>query len=250
MSVVKEIMKLLPGQKISYYADSAHCPYGKKTPEYIQGRARTITDILLKDGADIIVIACNTATAAAVTTLREEYPSTHFIGMEPAVKPAAHNTLTGVVGILATQGTLSGDKYQNTRDRFAGQSTIVEHAGEGFVELVESNNTEGPEAEATVRHSLEPLIKAGADQIVLGCTHYPFLKKTIAKVAEELAPERKITIIDPAPAIARHLREIMTEEGISLEDNYHKDIIRSSDPAKQPEVEDIYKRILYSLKSF
>ena len=214
LSVFREIRKVLPDQSYVYYSDNAHCPYGEKTREYIIDRARTITRFLLEKGCEIIVAACNTATAAAIATLREEFP-VKFIGMEPAIKPAAQATKTGVVGVLATAGTLRATKYIDTRARWAQNVRIVEHIGQGFVELVEKGITTGPEAESTVRTSLMPLLDAGADMIVLGCTHYPFLSETISKIAAEAYPEREIKIIDPAPAVARHLIEVMTEEGIS-----------------------------------
>lgn len=214
LSVFREIRKVLPEQSYVYYSDNAHCPYGEKTREYIIDRARAITRFLLEKGCEIIVVACNTATAAAIATLRDEFP-VKFIGMEPAIKPAAQATKTGVVGVLATAGTLRATKYIDTRARWAQNVQIVEHIGQGFVELVEKGLTTGPETESTVRNSLMPLLDAGADMIVLGCTHYPFLSETISKVAAEAYPEREIKIIDPAPAVARHLIEVMTEEGIS-----------------------------------
>lgn len=214
LSVFREIRKVLPEQSYIYYSDSAHCPYGEKSQEYIIDRAREITRFLLNKGAEIIVVACNTATAAAIATLRQEFP-VKFIGMEPAIKPAASQTKTGVVGVLATAGTLKADKYQSTRERWGDDVQIVEQVGKGFVELVEKGMTEGREAEETVGVCIEPLLDAGADTIVLGCTHYPFLSKTISKVAERLVPGRAVTIIDPAPAVARHLMEVMDEEGIN-----------------------------------
>lgn len=215
LSVFREIRKILPEQSYIYYSDSAHCPYGEKSQEYIIDRAREITRFLLDKGAEIIVVACNTATAAAISTLREEFP-VKFIGMEPAIKPAASQTKTGVVGVLATAGTLKADKYQSTRERWGDDIQIVEQVGKGFVELVEKGLTEGREAEDTVGVCVEPLLDAGADTIVLGCTHYPFLSQTIRKVSEKLVPGRVITIIDPAPAVARHLVEVMEECGIEI----------------------------------
>ncbi len=214
LSVFREIRKLLPEESYIYYSDNAHCPYGEKSREYIIGRARFITGFLLEKGADIIIVACNTATAAAIATLRKEYPEVPFIGMEPAIKPAVRKTVSGVVGVLATAGTLKADKYLNTREKWAEGVRIEEHIGQGFVELVESGKTHGPEADEVVRESLKPLLDKDADVIVLGCTHYPFLSETIAKVAEELHPERNLTILDPAPAVARHLLEIMKQEGL------------------------------------
>ena len=205
LSVLREILRVLPEERFVYYADNANCPYGEKTPEFIQSRCRAITEYLLSRGARIIVVACNTATAAAITTLRNEYP-VRFIGMEPAVKPAALSSKTGVIGILATAGTLKGIKYLTTKGIYEDDVKIVEHVGRGFVELVENGILDGPQAEETVRKSLQPLLDAGADRIVLGCTHYPFLRDVIQRVA---GPD--VQIIDPAPAVARHLIEVMRE---------------------------------------
>ena len=214
LSVFREIRKLLPEQGYIYYSDSAHCPYGEKSKEYIIDRARSITRRLMGMGAEIVVVACNTATAAAISTLRKEFPI-RFIGMEPAIKPAAALTKTGVVGVLATAGTLKAEKYLDTREKWAQSITVVEHIGEGFVELVEKGQTSGAEAEAVVQNSLVPLLEAGADTIVLGCTHYPFLADTIKKVAAAHGADgNSFHLIDPAPAVARHLLEVMEAEGI------------------------------------
>ena len=214
LSVFREIRKLLPEQSYIYYSDSAHCPYGDKSKEYIIDRARSITRRLMGMGAEIVVVACNTATAAAISTLRKEFPI-KFIGMEPAIKPAAALTKTGVVGVLATAGTLKAEKYLDTREKWAQSITVVEHTGEGFVELVEKGQTSGAEAEAVVQNSLVPLLEAGADTIVLGCTHYPFLADTIKKVATAHGADgNSFHLIDPAPAVARHLLEVMEAEGI------------------------------------
>ena len=220
LSVFREIRKLLPEERYIYYSDNAHCPYGEKSREYIIDRACEITRLLLSEGADIIVVACNTATAAAIATLREEF-QIRFIGMEPAVKPAAMSTKTGVVGVLATAGTLKADKYLNTREKWAEGVKIAEHVGQGFVELVEKGCTCGPEAEGVVTESLKPLLDEGADRIVLGCTHYPFLSETISKTAAIIAPERDIKIIDPAPAVAKHLLEIMKENRLIKKDGFN-----------------------------
>jgi len=228
LSVFREIRKLLPEERYVYFSDNAHCPYGEKPKEYIIGRARTITDFMLQEGADIIVVACNTATAAAIKTLRAEY-SISFIGMEPAVKPAAAITRTGVIGVLATAGTLKADKYLSTKGLHAEDVTVVEHIGQGFVELVENGITTGPKAEAIIMESLEPLLDAGADTIVLGCTHYPFLKDTIVKVASALTPDRNVTVIDPAPAVARHLHEVMERDNIIKREGYSLSLHASGD---------------------
>lgn len=229
LSVLKEITRLLPEAEYIYYSDNAHCPYGEKSPEYIQDRARAITERLLKEGADVIVVACNTATAAAISVLRSEYSDASsqevrdrvqkltggrhdhicFIGMEPAVKPAALGTRTGVVGVLATAGTLKGSKYLKTKESVDDQVNVFEHVGRGFVELVEEGRLSGCEAEDVVKASLGPLLSAGADIIVLGCTHYPFLLPVLQKVA---GPD--IRFIDPAPAVARQLVHVLERDGI------------------------------------
>ena len=179
---MREIRKVLPSERYIYYSDNAHCPYGEKSAEYIQERARVITRLLLDRGADVIVVACNTATGAAIATLRAEF-DVPFIGMEPAVKPAALGTRSGVIGVLATAGTLKASKYLNTKGQFQDNVRIEEHVGEGFVQLVERGELDGPEAERVVRASLQPLLDSGADTIVLGCTHYPFLLPVIERLA-------------------------------------------------------------------
>lgn len=228
LSVFREIRKLLPEERYIYYSDNAHCPYGEKSVGYIIDRAREITRFLLDKGAEIIVVACNTATAAAIATLREEF-NIRFIGMEPAVKPAVRSTITGVVGVLATAGTLKADKYLHTREKFSEGIKIVEHIGEGFVELVEKGCLTGEEAEKIVSTSLKPLLDEGADRIVLGCTHYPFLADTIAKTAAALYPDRDIEIIDPAPAVARHLSEIMKTEALIHNEGFGIELYSSGD---------------------
>ena len=209
LSVYREIVKRLPEEQYVYFSDNKYCPYGEKTVAEIQDRACFITDVLLGLGADIIVVACNTATAAAIAMLRNTYPDIPFVGMEPAVKPAALGTETGVIGVLATAGTLKGSKYLNTKGLFEDDVHIVEHVGEGFVELVENGILDGPEAYATVKASLQPLLDAGADRIVLGCTHYPFLRPII----EALVPPG-VQIIDPAPAVAQQTVRMLDKYGI------------------------------------
>ena len=168
-------------------------------------------------------MACNTATAAAISTLRNDF-AVSFIGMEPAIKPAAQLTRTGVVGVLATAGTLKATKYIDTREKWSRDIKVVEHIGQGFVELVENGTTTGPEAEAVVSRSVRPLTDAGADTIVLGCTHYPFLSETIIRTAG-----RPITLLDPAPAVARHLLEVMQEQGLVRKDGFSMELHSSGD---------------------
>ncbi len=211
LSVYREIVKLLPHQSYVYFSDNAHCPYGEKSQEYIIDRARAITDHLIAEGCSVVVVACNTATAAAIATLRSEY-DIPFIGMEPAVKPAALGTKSGVIGVLATAGTLRASKYLDTKERFTDGIKVVEHVGQGFVELVEAGELEGKHTEEVVRASVEPLLSEGADVIVLGCTHYPFLRPVIQEICGPA-----VNVIDPAPAAARHLVDVMKEKGLPTE---------------------------------
>ncbi len=232
LSVLKEITRLLPQEKYIYYSDNANCPYGDKTPEFIRERAKSITNCLLENGAGIIVVACNTATAAAIATLRSEYANISFIGMEPAVKPAALGTATGVVGVLATAGTLKGSKYLKTKESVDEHVNVVEHVGKGFVELVEAGKLSGPDVEEVVKDSLDPLLAAGADIVVLGCTHYPFLVNVMEKVAGD-----GVRFIDPAPAVARQLVHVMVENGMLSKKDGDEALIRSScDIPSSPDV--------------
>lgn len=223
---MREIRKVLPSGRFIYYADNAHCPYGEKSAAYIQDRARAITRLLLDKGAEVIVVACNTATGAAIATLREEF-DVPFVGMEPAIKPAALGTRSGVIGVLATAGTLKASKYLNTKGLYENDVRIEEHVGEGFVQLVEDLELDGPRAERVVRASLQPLLDAGADTIVLGCTHYPFLLPVIQRIAGP-----GVRVIDPAPAVARQLMHILHERGIAGADPAPGvELLSSGDPA-------------------
>ena len=224
LSVLREVRRLLPSEDYIYFSDNAYCPYGQKDASLIIDRAREITDFLIFKGADVIIVACNTATGAAISTLRAEYSSPDkriefiskgrrdhikFIGMEPAIKPAAQLTRSGVVGVLATAGTLAAGKYHNTKESLPESVTFVEHVGEGFVEQVESLDWNSEDARKVVETSVRPLLDAGADCIVLGCTHYPFLADVIQDIA---GPD--VRIIDSAPAIAKQLLKVIKEEGI------------------------------------
>lgn len=210
LSVLRELLRVLPGEQYIFYADNANCPYGTKSPEFIISRSREIVAELLSEGAQAIVVACNTATAAAISTLRSEFPDVPFVGMEPAVKPAATGTQTGTIGVLATSGTLRASKYLDTRDHYAGNVRVIEHVGEGYVELVENLELDGDHAREVVEKSLRPLLDEGADVVVLGCTHYPFLRPLMESVAGP-----GVRFIDPAPAAARQLIKMLDKYGIA-----------------------------------
>ena len=218
LSVFKEIKKRLPKCSYIYYGDNANCPYGIKGPDFILQRSREIAHFLETEGVDIIVVACNTATSYAVKTLEVEM-KIPVIGTVPGVKPAAAETKTGVVGVLATFGTLNAPLYNRIRDKWGSNVEVVEHIGQGYVELVESLDLCSEHAKEVVKQSVEPLVMQGADIIVLGCTHYPFLKDTIEEVANEIKPTSAppVTVYDPAPAIARHVEAIIHENGLNVE---------------------------------
>jgi len=204
LSVWRAVRELLPAESTDYIGDDAFCPYGARPTAEILARARHLTRTLLARGAKLVTVACNTATAAAIDALRAEFPSTPFVGMEPAVKPAALHSKTGVVGVLATAGTFHGRLYRETAARFAAGTNILATVADEFVTLVERGETDGPAAEVAVRARVEPLLAAGADHLVLGCTHFPFLKPLV----ERVAAGRAVTL-DPAPAVARQVARLL-----------------------------------------
>lgn len=196
--------RLRPDEATVYVADSENCPYGNKPPEEIVRLSKRIAAGLIDRGCEVVVVACNTATAAAIDELRREWPDVPFVGMEPAVKPAALGSKSGIVGVLATRGTFNGRLYRATSSRVSGSVRIMECVADEFVELVERGVVLGAEAEEAVRRRIEPLIAAGADRIVLGCTHFPHLKHLMEKVADGRAE-----IVDPSDAVARRIVEVL-----------------------------------------
>lgn len=201
--------RLCPAEKTIYIADSEHCPYGNKPKEEIIRLAESCTERLLAAGCKLVVVACNTATAAAIDHLRAKYRSVPFVGIEPAVKPAALESRTGIVGVLATQGTFSGRLYNETKAKFAKDVTIIATVADEFVTIVERGEVDSPGTEAIVRKRIEPILAAGADVLVLGCTHFPHLKRVIEKVAAGRA-----RIIEPSEAVARQARRVLEERGL------------------------------------
>lgn len=206
--VLDAFKRLCPDVETVYIADSENCPYGNKPREEILALSRANVEKLLEKGCPVVVVACNTATAAAIDALREEYPHVAFVGMEPAVKPAALNSKSGVIAVLATQGTFDGRLYRETSRRFAKDVTVIATVADEFVEMVERGETSGERALEAVRRRVEPLLAAGADHIVLGCTHFPHLKALIAEIAAGRAE-----IIDPSDAVARRIKDVLDERG-------------------------------------
>lgn len=207
LSVLAEIRQLLPAETLHYIADCGHIPYGEKTPAFIRERCQLIAARLHAQGAKALVVACNTATVAAVADLRERYPRWPIVGMEPAVKPAAAATCNGRVGVLATTGTLQSAKFAALLDRFALGVQVVTQPCPGLVEQVERGDLHGPETRRLLQGFLEPLLTAECDTLILGCTHYPFLRPLLA----ELVPP-EIILVDTGAAVARRLQSLLARD--------------------------------------
>jgi len=207
ISVLKEIQRRMPAASLVYVADSAWVPYGSREQRFIQQRARSLSQFLLDHGADIIVVACNTATAAAVPLLRETLP-VPVVGMEPAVKPATAATRSGKVGVLATVGTLQSARFAALLDKFGGDIEVLTRACPGLVEQVEAADLEGPLTRTLVEQYVAPLLRAGADTLVLGCTHFSFLRPLIESVAGP-----GVHVIDTGEAVARRVEQMALELG-------------------------------------
>lgn len=207
LSVLREIHGLLPGESLLYAADCAHIPYGEKDPAFIRERCQQVAEFFLEKGAKAMVLACNTATVAAVNDLRECHAQWPIVGMEPAVKPAAAATKSGVVGVLATTGTLQSARFAALLDRFASTVKVVTQPCPGLVERVEIGDLTGPLTRALLKGYVAPLLAAGCDTIILGCTHYPFLKPLL----RELLPA-EVTLIDTGSAVARRLSSLIYEK--------------------------------------
>ncbi len=204
LSVWWEVLRILPGLRTVYFADRAHCPYGPRPQKEVQALVEDGVHRLLDAGCSAIVLACNTATAAAVDALRAALPSIPFVGMEPAVKPAALRSKTGAIGILATSGTFRGRHFLGTSARYAKGLRLVARAADDLVPFVERGELDSPALRDALAAHLAPMREAGADHIVLGCTHFPFLAPVIAELAGP-----SITLVNPAPAVARQLARVL-----------------------------------------
>lgn len=205
LTVLREIRRLLPSEPLLYVADSAHAPYGDKPEQAVRERVFRIADHLIAEGAKALVVACNTATAVAVPALRERIPLP-VIAMEPAIKPAVEQTRSGVVGVLATNGTLSSQRFLHLLDRFGRQVEVLVQPCPGLVEQIEAGDGESPATQALLTKYVSPLIKRGADVLVLGCTHYPLLRSAIRDL---VGPE--VLITDSGLAVARQLQRRLEE---------------------------------------
>ncbi len=207
-SIFKEIHHLLPYEDFIYLADSKNAPYGNKSKEVILELSIKNTELLLNKGCKLIVVACNTATTNAISYLRETY-SIPFIGIEPAIKPAALNTKTKVVGILATKGTLSSQLFHKTSDLYANGIKVVEQVGEGIVPLIETGKLNSNEMYALLDIYINPMLEADIDYLVLGCTHYPYLIPMLTKMLP-----KHVKIIDSGLAVARQTQAVLSQKNL------------------------------------
>lgn len=204
LTVWRAIRELLPQEDLLYFADQAKVPYGNRPLEEVRSLGEGVTHYLMEQGAKLIVIACNTASAAALKHLRALYPDYPFVGMEPAVKPAAEQTLSGKVGVLATPSTFQGELYASVVERFAHDVKLFQNTCPGLVQQIEKGYLDTPKTRRILEEVLEPMLREGVDTLVMGCTHFPFVIPLIRQIAGE-----NVRVIDPAPAVARQVRRVL-----------------------------------------
>lgn len=209
LSVLRAMRQLMPEEPVIYFGDQKHVQYGPRPLEQVRDFSESITRFLLDRGARLIVVACNTASAAALHYLREEFPDVSFVGMEPAVKPAAEHTQSGLVGVLATPATFQGALYASVLERFANGVQILQHTCPGLVGQIEKGDLGGDETRSILENALRPMLDRGIDTVVLGCTHYPFVIPLIEQVVGE-----NVRVIDPAPAVAKQAKCLLDASGM------------------------------------
>lgn len=212
LSVYRDVRATLPSEDVVFFADTAYCPYGSRTATEILMRSDRIARFLIAEGAKVIIVACNTASAVAIEHLRETFPGISFVGLEPAVKPAAAMSKTGHVGVLATPRTVSSDRLRRLIEQWANNVSVHSVAGVGMVELVESGSVDGDAVDAVIGPLLDPLIASDVDVIVLGCTHYPFLRRAIRSYVGD-----DVQVIDSGTAIARRTLSVLQADGLLRE---------------------------------
>ncbi len=211
LSVLRHVHALLPAEELLYFADSGFAPYGAKPESVIVERALAIAAFLLKLRIKVIVVACNTATAAAIAALRTHYPQLQVVGVEPGLKPAAALTRSGKVGVLATAGTLSSDKFLKLRQQVSEQAQVefLLQACNGLADQIEKGETASPETARLVQRYVAPLVAQQADTLVLGCTHYPFVEALVREAAG-----KGVTLVDTGDAVARQLERVLRQQGL------------------------------------
>ncbi len=207
LSVLNHLRRLAPGQPLLYLADQAYAPYGDRSLIEVRDRAEAVARHLLSARSELVVVACNTASAAALHHLRRRFPDVHFVGMEPAVKPAAGASRSGVVGVLATTATFQGELFASVVDRFAEGVEVIAQPCPGLADAVERGRVNHPDTLTLLRRYVEPLLAAGADTLVLGCTHYSFLAPELRRLAPDTV------LIDPSEPVARQAVRVLSELG-------------------------------------
>lgn len=208
LSVLRAMRALMPNENVIFFGDQGHVPYGPRPLEEVRAFSVAITRWLLDEGAKLIVVACNTASAAALKYLRETFPDVKFVGMEPAVKPAAETTRTGRVGVLATPATFQGALYASVVERFANGVTLLQDTCPGLVQEIEKGNLDGEATRRILDAALGPMLERNIDTVVLGCTHYPFVIPLIERICGD-----SVRVIDPAPAAARQAERLLEAGG-------------------------------------
>lgn len=209
ISVLRAMRQQMPNESVIYFGDQGHIPYGPRPMEQIRSFSEAITNFLLEQNAKIIVVACNTASAAALKYLREKFPDAQFVGMEPAVKPAAEYTQTGKVGVLATPATFQGALYASVVERFANGVELFQSTCPGLVQQIEQGNLDGEETRKILKDALQPMLEKNIDTVVLGCTHYPFVIPLIQQIVGD-----NVQVIDPAPAVAKQAKRLLEAGGM------------------------------------
>lgn len=225
---MRAIREQMPEESIIYFGDQGHIPYGPRPMEQIRNFSEVITKFLLGQNAKIIVVACNTASAAALKYLREMFRDVQFVGMEPAVKPAAEHTQTGKVGVLATPATFQGALYASVVERFANGVELFQNSCPGLVQQIEQGNLSGEETRRILEDALLPMLEKNIDTVVLGCTHYPFVIPLIQQIVGE-----RVRVIDPAPAVAKQTKRLLEASGMRHQSGSKGDVkfYTSGDPA-------------------
>ncbi len=207
LSILRAMRALMPEEPVIYFGDQGHIPYGPRGRDQIRDFSETITRFLIGKGAKLIVVACNTASAAALAYLRHTFPAMDFVGMEPAVKPAAEQTRTGVVGVLATPATFQGALFASVVERFARGVELLKNTCPGLVQQIEAGDLDGPGTRSILESALRPMLERNIDTVVLGCTHYPFVIDLIREIVGD-----GVRVIDPAPAVARQAKRLLDKK--------------------------------------
>ncbi len=210
LSVLRSMREQMPSENMIYFGDQGHVPYGARSMEEIQKFSEGITQFLLDKNSKLIVVACNTASAAALTYLREKFPDVSFVGMEPAVKPAAETTKTGKVGVLATPATFQGALYASVVERFGAGVQLFQNTCPGLVSQIENGELDSPKTRAILENALLPMLEKNIDTVVLGCTHYPFVIPLIENIVGDA---KRVRVIDPAPSVARQAKRLLEAGG-------------------------------------